>query len=167
MSTKLIDRAKRFFRALSAKIEDSDRVIIDQYLEENHKKVFYSMSMIDQRHSLDVAITLLNSDKDYNDLTIRLALLHDIGKQVQRFYLLERVAVVVLPRKKMKMEAHPYQTNILKKAWQIKYWHPEYGSIIAQENNFDPELIKIIKYHHNLPPISKEVEDFQWSDNLN
>ncbi len=167
MSTNLQDRIKRFFRALNAKIEPFDKNIIEQYLGEHHKKVFFSMSLIDQRHSLDVAQTLLNSDKDYNELTIRLALLHDIGKQVQRFYLLERVAVVIFPRKGLRLSASPYEKNILKKAWQLKYYHPEYGFIIAKDNNFEPELIEMIKFHHNLPPISREVEDFQWADNLN
>lgn len=167
MSTKLEDRIKRFFRALNAKIESSDKVIVEEYLDNHHQKVFFSMSLIDQRHSIDVACTLLNSDKDYNDLTVRLALLHDIGKQVQRFYLMERVTVVVFPRKKLKLNPYPYEKNLLKKAWQLKNFHPQYGSIIAMENNFEPELIEMIRCHHNIPPICKEVEDFQWADNLN
>lgn len=165
--TKLIDRVKRFFRALNAKIEEEDIKIIDEYLESHHKKVFYSMSIVDQRHSLDVAITLLKSDKNFNRNTIKLALLHDIGKQVQKFYLLERVAVVVFPRKNLKQEAYPYQKNLLKKAWQLKYFHPEYGFNIARDNNFENDLIDMIKYHHHLPPRCIEIEHFQWADNLN
>lgn len=165
--TKFIDRVKRFFRAMNAKIEQSDIEIIDKYLSTKHKKVFYSMSLIDQRHSLDVAITLLNSDRDFNDNTVRLALLHDIGKQVQPFYLLERVAVVVFPRKSLKQNPYPYQKSLLKKAWQLKYFHPEYGFNIAKDNNFEPDLTEMIKYHHHLPPRCKEITDFQWADNLN
>lgn len=167
MSTKLVDRVRRFFRAMNASIENSDKEIIEKYLENNHKKVFYSMSLIDQRHSVDVARTLLDSDRKFNDETVRLALLHDIGKQVQPFYLLERVAVVVFPRKKLRLAAHPYQKNLLKKAWQIKYFHPEYGANIALENDFSPSLVEMIRYHHHMPPRCKEIEDFQWSDNLN
>lgn len=165
--TKLADRVKRFFRAMNAEILKSDTEIVDKYLTSKHKKVFYQMSIVDQRHSLDVAITLLNSDKDYNDNTIRLALLHDIGKQVQRFYLLERVAVVVFPRKGLKQNAYPYQKSLLKKAWQLKYYHPEYGYNIAVENEFENDLAEMIKYHHHLPPRTKEIIDFQWADNLN
>lgn len=58
--TKLIDRVKRFFRAMNAKITQNDIEIIDKFLDTEQKKVFYSMSIINQRHSLDVAITLLN-----------------------------------------------------------------------------------------------------------
>ena len=167
MTTRFFDRVKRFFKALNAKIEEDDIKIINDNLEENHKKLFYSMRIIDQRHSLDVAKTLINSGKSFSKLTLQLALLHDIGKQIKPFYLLERVLVVVFPRKSLRLPAEPVISNPLKKAWQIKYWHPEYGARMAEKEHFDPVLIDLIRYHHHLPAKCKEIEDFQWSDNLN
>jgi hypothetical protein len=167
MSTKLSDRVKRFFRALNAKITDQDKLVIDSYLEENHKKLFYSMRIIDQRHCLDVANTLINSGKNVSKTTMQLALLHDIGKQVKPFYLLERVLVVVFPRKQLKLPIEPLLANPLKKAWQIKYWHPEYGARLAEKELFDSFLTELIRLHHNLPAKYQEIEDFQWSDNQN
>lgn len=166
--TKLIDRTKRFFRALNAKIELSDYELVEKILNDKEKKLFYSMSIVDQRHCLDVTNTLLSkNDKKPCIKTLKLALLHDIGKQVNNFYLLERVAVVVFPRKKLKIKAFPLRNNLTQKAWQLKYWHPEYGFLLAKKYDFDTEITDFIKYHHHLPPKSKEIELFQWADNLN
>lgn len=44
------------------------------------------------------------------------------------------------------------EKSLLKKAWQLKYYHPEYGFNIAKENNFSYDLTEMIKYHHHLPP---------------
>ncbi len=167
MSTKFFDRVKRFFRAINAKIETEDIRIINDNLAENHKKLFFSMRIIDQRHCLDVARTLINSERKITKTTLQLALLHDIGKQVKPFYLLERVLVVVFPRKNLKLPLEPLISNPFKKAWQLKYWHPEYGARLAEKANFDSFLTELIRYHHHLPPKYQEIEDFQWSDNLN
>lgn len=167
MGTKFISRVKRFFKGLNVKIYPDDLRLIDTYLEEEHKKLFFSMSLFDQRHCLDVTKTLLNSDKKPCKTTIRLALLHDIGKQVKPFYLLERVLVVVIPRKNLELSLYPVSSNPLKKPWQLKYNHPEYGAQMAEKENFESNLVDLIRYHHHYPPRTKEIEDFQWSDNLN
>lgn len=167
MKTKLIDRSKRFFKALVAKIEKDDFEIIKKLLDEKQQKLFFSMSIIDQRHCLDVTKTLLKSDKNPSIETLKLALLHDIGKQLKPFYLLERVAVVVLPRKNLKIPIKPLESNLLKKAWQLKYWHPEYGAELAEKNGLDPKMIELIRYHHSSNTKYKEIELFQWADNLN
>lgn len=167
MKTRFTDRVKRFFRALNAKVTPDEKLMIEQILEENQKKLFYSMRVIDQRHSLDVTNTLIRSGKEVSKITLQLALLHDIGKQVNPFYLIERVLVVIFPRKKLKLPIEPLISNPIKKGWQLKYWHTEYGARLAEKENFDSYLIELIRCHHTLPPMYKEIEDFQWSDNLN
>lgn len=167
MRTKLIDRSKRFFKALVAKIERDDFEIIKKLLDSSQQALFFSMSIVDQRHCLDVTKTLLNSDKKPSIDTLKLALLHDIGKQVKPFYLLERVAVVVLPRKNLNIPKKPLETSLLKKAWQLKYWHPEYGADLAEKKGLDPKIIELIKFHHNNDTKYNEIKLFQWADNLN
>lgn len=167
MNTKLVSRVKRFFKGLKVKIYEDDLKLIEEYLEEEQKKLFFSMSLFDQRHCLDVAKTLLNSDKKPCRTTIKLALLHDIGKQIKPFYLLERVLVVVIPRKNLELSLFPVSSSPLKKPWQLKYNHPEYGANLAEKQNLDPYLVDLIRYHHHYPPKTKEIEKFQWSDNLN
>lgn len=167
MKTKFFDRAKRFIKALNIKIDNYDIDLINDILEEKHKTLFYSMSLVDQRHCLDVARTLINSDKVINKTTLQLALLHDIGKQVKRFTLIERVLVVLFPRKSLILPEEPLETDFFKKAWQLKYWHPEYGAKLAELQKFDEFLIELIRYHHHIPPRYDEIAIFQWADNLN
>ncbi|GIW22419.1 MAG: hypothetical protein KatS3mg068_1426 [Candidatus Sericytochromatia bacterium] len=100
---KTISRIKRFFNSLSPKINKSDLEIVNTFLEKNHKKAFFSMSLVDQKHCINVARTLLNSNKKLNINTIRLALLHDIGKQIKPFSVIERTFVVLLPMNNIKL----------------------------------------------------------------
>lgn len=167
MKTKFFDRVKRFFRALNARITEDEKLFIEKYLEENQQKVFYSMSIIDQRHCLDVANTIYQTENRTNEMILKLALLHDIGKQLKPFSLIERTAVVLFPRKIKNVPFEPLKNNLLIKAWQLKYWHPEYGARLAEEAKFDPFLVELIRYHHHLPPRNNEIEIFQWADNLN
>lgn len=167
MKTKLIDRSKRFFKALVAKIEKPDLEIINEILDQKQQELFFSMSIIDQRHCLDVTKTLLTSDKKPSIETLKLALLHDIGKQVKPFYLLERVVVVLLPRKKLNIPIRPLEDDLLKKAWQLKYWHPEYGAELAEKKGLDHKMIELIRNHHNSDTKFEEIKIFQWADNLN
>lgn len=164
--SKNFARVKRFFSSLKPVITNSDLEIVNLFLNDNHKKAFFSMSIVDQKHCISVARTLLNSDKDLNLNTLRLALLHDIGKQVRPFSVIERTFVVLLPMDNIKIDSYPIKNNFPVKPLQIKRFHNEYGEKVAKYYNFDSEITELINSHHSKSD-KKEIIDFQWSDNLN
>jgi len=164
--SKAFFRIKRFLFSLSPKIIDSDLEIVNLFLDKNHKKVFFCMSIVDQKHCINVARTLLKSDKELTLNTLRLALLHDIGKQVRNFSVIERSFVVILPINNLKLYSFPIKNNFPIKSLQIKKFHHEYGEKIANYYNFDSEITELIKNHHSTSN-KKEIINFQWSDNLN
>ena len=85
----MIKRVKQFARALFARVNEDDVDYVRRHLPEEAQQLFFAMSLIDQRHSLNVAYTAEKfvAKNPYKfpivnaDLLRRAALLHDTGRR--------------------------------------------------------------------------------------
>ncbi|MBT3785689.1 HD domain-containing protein, partial [bacterium] len=82
--SRAFHRADQFKRAVFASVKQAEIQEISLVLCAEEISLFLQMSVVDQRHSLDVYYTSLQVIKDFPDadpvLTRRAVLLHDLGK---------------------------------------------------------------------------------------
>ena len=86
-------RSRQFFRSVGASIDDDGRAEVARLLNEDERRLFFSMTARDQRHSLDVLHALPQDARTDHDL-LSAALLHDVGKGRVRLW--HRVAYVLV-----------------------------------------------------------------------
>jgi hypothetical protein len=86
-------RSRQFFRSVGASIDDDGRAEVVRLLNEDQRRLFFSMTARDQRHCLDVLHALPQDARTDHDL-LSAALLHDVGKG--RIRLWHRVAYVLV-----------------------------------------------------------------------
>ncbi|MBC8163340.1 MAG: hypothetical protein H7Z42_19185, partial [Roseiflexaceae bacterium] len=72
-------RLRQLRRALAGRIEPSERALVRQLLHAREVALFERMAAFDQRHCLDVCLTLLRGGHQ-DPAVLRAALLHDVGK---------------------------------------------------------------------------------------
>ena len=99
---RILHRVDQFRRAVFARVREEEIVEISTVLTPSELQLFLQMSVVDQRHSLDVYYTSLEIIEDYPDadlnLTKKAVLLHDLGKSCFKVSLMDRV-LATLPKK--------------------------------------------------------------------
>lgn len=183
----MIGRVKQFWRALRAKITDSDRVFISKYLNAKEQGLFFAMQIFDQRHALNVAYTakLIQKEQSIKNidefLLIKACLLHDIARTKKDICLGDKVINVLITKfasqkSKNWAENAKYLSKIKQKSfWQrrkyalyLYYYHAQIGADMLAEIGLD-KVSQIVRYHHaNLKSnISQELKILRQADNLN
>lgn len=136
-------RAGQFFRAVFAKITDSDKEYIKKNLPQKGEKLFFEMATFDQAHALAVARTIKTLDYagDMNFL-IRVALLHDVGRT--NVSVLGKVFCVLMNAisKKLAKKLAKYLRSLY-----VYYNHPQIGAELLKAAGFTKEA-EIIRLHH-------------------
>ena len=159
-----LHRVGQFFKALTARVQPKEIEEISSVLKPEEVSLFLSMSIIDQRHSLDVYETSKKVILDYPDadqkLTARAVLLHDLGKSRFTLSLMDRVLATV-PRPILKL-VFPWK---YKHVTDYKDLHPGYSAEMIQ----DEQLAEWVKVHYQEvndddPP---ELKVLKISDYLN
>jgi len=153
--------------------------LINQYLDEAGKFLFFQMNRVDQCHALSVAKTLLKT-AGYQDgidlkLLVTAGLLHDVGKVEGDLNFWSRIAAGLVRR--------------IKPAWREKYgregqnnfWsrichgfyvdlvHPARGSYMAQSLGIEKGVVELIRHHHD-PLVQGQSRELAWlqaADNKN
>lgn len=173
-----MSRIKQFIKAVCAEIDVNDNIFVDKYLNANEKKLFYAMSIADQRHTLDTAYTVIklipkNAQLD-ESLIVKAALLHDIGKQKGDISVVEKAIAVIfnklIPEHARKIAASTRaKTNADRIAWvlYIYYYHPEIGAGFLRTINAEEKLIKLVLHHHSREQGTEELELLKKADSLN
>ncbi len=99
-----MNRVKQFVSCVFAKITKKDIEFINNYLDENEKKLLYKLPVYDLKHSINVArdIYINESEEEIkkNNLNhkeiIKSAILHDVGKIHTPLNVIDKSILVLL-----------------------------------------------------------------------
>lgn len=135
-----VKKAREYFFP-KINIEDYSEAL--DFLSEEKRKIFLSMSLYDKKHSLEVykkvkENKLIGENKKY----LELALLHDCGK--------EKTNIIKRVIHKIGLRTH------------LRF-HPENGA--KRLEIIDPELAVLVKNHH-VNSYNREMTEFQKIDDL-
>ena len=141
-------RIKQFYWSIIAQISADDISYFKKHLNEKEINLFNKLSVLDQKHSIKVAIDVENCleiENIKNNILIKAALLHDIGKIKYKSNILNKTVMVLLD-KITKSKIKKYKNiNMI----NIYYNHGELGYNILKEYGYDEKLLYLIKNHHN------------------
>jgi len=156
----MLNRFLQVWSALTACINEEDKLFVEQYLSVQEQMLFWGMSLPDQRHALNVAHTaqrLANEQSGVDKLLLtRCALLHDVGRRNGDVSTGEKIAAVLLdalvPRWSKSWGREGSQCGFidhLRHALYVYYHHPERGVELLQPLGVETILLLIIAIHHN------------------
>ena len=141
-------RVKQFYWSITAHVNAKDIEYLRKYLNEEEINIFNKLAVLDQKHSINVAMDIENSceTKDINkNILIKAALLHDIGKSEYRSNVLNKTVMVLLD----KITGSKIKKYKSIKMINIYYNHAEIGYNILKDQGYDEILLYLVKNHHN------------------
>ena len=167
-------RIKQFIWAVFSRINKEDIIYIKNNLSDEEQKLFYLLSISEQKHSIRVAHEvkkLIDINKCKGNLSItekeftRAALLHDIGKIEKNLNILDKSILVIL--NKVAGERMRKLINI--KKVDVYYNHAKRGyEILSKLNNYDDRFLYLVRNHHNNDIINDvELNILKTADSLN
>ncbi len=149
---------KRITDSWASTLATADLQLVDSYLDDPGKFLFFQMDLIDQMHAVSVARTVMTeaqpTDENY-ELLVKAALLHDIGKIQGDFNLATRIFVGVIRR------AFPLIRDKLAKPQPQTFWdriryscyvdlvHPGRGAQMAKVLGIESFVVELIRRHHD------------------
>jgi putative nucleotidyltransferase with HDIG domain len=137
------------------KLRKDDRQLAESYLGEAGIFLFNQMSYADQKHAVNVGRYLLSEKVDTTganlQLLIKAALLHDVGKVKGDISWWNRIIVGVIRRcfPKVRQRRAKRGEAGLGHALYVDLTHPDRGAYMAQSLGIDPEVVSLIRQHHN------------------
>ena len=159
-------RARQFFAALRAHVNDDERQRIANILTPAELALFETMPLYDQRHCLDVFGTLLASG--HSDLLLlRAAIIHDCGKVDEHgrpmslhWYVAVSVLKSMLPGLYGMLAASGRGPLRSIRVYAEHAWR---GSRLAAAAGCPPEIVATIRHYHDEAP-SGRAALLQWAD---
>jgi hypothetical protein len=115
-------RLGRIWRALFPRKPDDAWALA--YLQPEEISLYLRMDLRDRAHGLEVAQALLSRYPEAPEYVIRAALLHDLGKSLRPYRLLERIMTSLYTPP---VPVEPLRGGWVG-AWQIRRHHPLYGA---------------------------------------
>lgn len=163
----------RFSDLFGGPLSESDRALVNNYLNDAGRFLFYQMDPSDQRHSIKVARKLLHEVAFRRGIdTERLiqgALLHDLGKVKGDIRWNHRIAIGILRRVAPHLRDR-WAEQDGRKGWRYACFvdriHPERGAYMATSLGLDPSVVELIRNHHEPPDQfrSPELNYLQYAD---
>jgi putative nucleotidyltransferase with HDIG domain len=175
----LSKRVKQVIAALTARITKQDRAFVARYLVPAEAGLFWQMNLPDQRHALNVAYTardLAAREANVNqELLIRCALLHDVGKIKGDVSTADKIITVILDKiapawvRRWGRSGRGGKVANLRHAVYIYYHHAARGAAMLQAAGVAEEITAIVARHHETPADGEppELRLLREADNLN
>jgi hypothetical protein len=162
-------RLRQFFRALTAHLTISERILIVQQLSDGELLLFERMSRHSQRHSLDVYHTLVRAGHT-DEALLRAALLHDCGKvddDGKPIPLVYYGAFVMIKR----FAPQQYEQAVrhgrgLLRPFAVHAVHDRRSALLAQAVGSPPEVVAIL-HDYAEGRRTPQTEALGWVDGLN
>ncbi len=136
----MLGKLKRLGRSLFRSQAEPDDVWANLFLTRAEFQLFLRMDPRDREHGVRVAQALERDFPDARAELIAAALLHDCGKSVRRYSVLERVLVGLIP----------YRLSATSKleAVKVRNEHPARGAEMVLEAGGRSEVARLIGQHH-------------------
>jgi putative nucleotidyltransferase with HDIG domain len=160
-------RIKQFIWSINTHINEDDIRYIKNILNKDELKLFNRLAKNEQKHcirvSRDVEGFLFNKGVK-NDILVKVALLHDIGKIRKKVNIINKSIIVIL---------HRLTKGNLKKFSNIEdiniyYNHGKIGAQILKEYGYNNKFLYLVENHHNTIVLSdKELNIIKYFDNKN
>lgn len=158
-------RIKQFYWSIASQIDEDDNEYVKKYLNKEELKLFYKLSIVEQKHCLRVAYSLselCNKENINKERLIKTALLHDIGKISKKISIVDK-SLLVIGDKVSKGKLRNYK-NI--KKIDVYYNHGDKGYNILKNIEKDERILYLVKNHHNNDIIGdKELDLLKICDN--
>lgn len=167
-----MNRVKQFINCVFAKITKEDREFINNYLDENEKKLLYKLPVYDLKHSVNVARDIYTNESEEeikkNNLNhkeiVKSAILHDVGKIHTPLNVIDKSILVLLNNiTKTKIKKYSDRNSKI----YIFYNHGEEGYKILKGKGYDKEFLNIIRNHHNYKIQNKWLDILRKYDDRN
>ena len=165
--------------ALTARITEADRQFIGQHLLPGEAALFWQMNLPDQRHALNVAYTALElaaQERGINqDLLLKCALLHDVGKVKGDVSTADKIITVILDKiapdwvRKWGRSGRGGKIANLRHAVHTYYHHAARGAAMLSAAGVAAEITGIVARHHEAPADGEppELRLLRTADSLN
>lgn len=142
----MLYRIKQFIWAATAKLTSDDLIFINSYLNAYEKKLFSSLPISIQNHSVRVARGVLEKCQmsDLYDIQlIKASLLHDIGQANKGLNCITKSIIVMADR------LFPNAARKCSRIGFVKAYY-EHAEMALDALNMEPEYIQfLIRNHHN------------------
>ncbi|NPA92448.1 MAG: hypothetical protein GXO56_02055 [Chloroflexi bacterium] len=162
---RLTYRVRQFWEALRPRVSPTALAEARAHLPHGLWRLFQEMPPEEQAHALRVFQRLkARGCTDPDVLTA--ALLHDVGKALQRPRLWERV-VVVLAQRCCPRRAWAWgqgQARGWRRPFVLARQHPEWGAAQALAAGASSRTAELIRAHHSVNPQDPDLALLQWAD---
>ncbi|MEG0613967.1 MAG: HDIG domain-containing protein [Clostridium sp.] len=172
LEVDIMGRIRQFMRCICSDVNDSDKLFIKSYLDEEEMCLLNKLPKYDIKHCINVARDIVNNESNeyldefninFKEL-IRSAILHDIGKLYKPLNVVEKSMLVLLNYfTKGKLNRYENKNSNI----YIYYNHGQEGYNILKNKGYNIEFLNVIKNHHNCNEDSKWLEILRRYDNRN
>jgi hypothetical protein len=167
MFRRAVRRARQFYRAVFVRVRQEELALAGTYLSPAQTALFQRMARSDQRHCLDVFYTLYDAGYG-DDVLLRAALLHDVGKSAEQLTVWHRVAVVWLQGLAPRWLAHLAADGRGWKApFAVHVRHSQLSAQWATEAGCSSDTVALIRRHHEPDAGNERSAILWWADEGN
>lgn len=158
-------RIKQFFTQCFSKMNQDDIAFVCNHLNEQEQKLFFQLSVLNQKHSVSVTYTLLTLKPNISNILIKAALLHDIGKINSNLTITNKILAITLHHffPKISLQFAKKNPNHF---LHYYFFHPQIGVQHLKDIHSNAKIIHIVAAHHE-QSLNLDVQLLQQADELN